>query len=155
MRGPFGPMSCTYMHMHTRVRAYVCVRAHVCVRACLCACVCMCVRIRVSKRCVCACVYSCVHTCVHALCTCACVRMCERVSVRIRVYVRVCVYICPIHVCVWVQVRLHACACEGIEDALPLGVFSPQERASLPTLGALRGGLGGFPGLSPFMLRFN
>jgi len=68
-------------------------------------------------------------------------------------------YTCPIHVCVCVfvhGVRLHACACEGIEDALPLGVLSPQERASLPsclyTLGALRGGLGGFPGLSPFML---
>ena len=72
-----------------------------------------------------ACVYGCVRTCVRALCTCVCV---------------------------------HACAYEGIEGAIPLGVLPPQEKASLPsylsTLGALRGDLGGFPSLSPFMLNF-
>jgi len=52
-----------------------------------------------------------------------------------------------------------ASACEEIEDALPLGVLPPQERAShlscLPPLGTLRGGLGGFPSLSPSILEIN
>ena len=56
------------------------------------------------------------------------------------------------YVCACGHVRVRACACEGIEGALPLGVLPPQERASLPsclsTLGALRGGSGGFLGLS-------
>jgi len=56
------------------------------------------------------------------------------------------------------RVRVRACACEGIEDALPL-VPLPQERASLPSclfpLLALRGGSENFPDLSPFMLKIN
>ena len=152
----------------TCVCTRVCARTYACVRMCayvrVCVCMCVCVRARTCERalCTCVCVYGCVHTCVRALCTCACVCMCVRVCVcvRIRVYVRVytCthLYTCPIHVCVCVRVRLRACACEGIE---PLGVLSPQERVSLPTclstLGGLRGDLGGFPGLSPFLLIVN
>ena len=114
MRGPFGPLSCTYLHAYARACTRTCV--FVCVRICVCV------------TYVCACVDGCVPTCVHLLCTCACVCVCARAYV------------------------VRACACEGIEDALPLGVLPPQERASLlsclSTLGALRGSLGGFPGLS-------
>jgi hypothetical protein len=69
-------------------------------------------------------------------------------------YVSTCV---QVGTCVCARVRLHACALEGIEDALPLGVLRPQERAPklFVPLGDLRGGLGSFPGLSPFMLKFN
>jgi hypothetical protein len=63
---------------------------------------------------------------------CAGVRVCVRVSVRVRVFARI---------------RVRACAFEGIEDALPLGVLPPQEKASLliclSPLGALSGGQGG------------
>jgi hypothetical protein len=55
----FGPLSCTYMHIHERVRAYVSVRAHVCVQACMCVCV---------RACMCVCVFA--RTCVRALRTC-------------------------------------------------------------------------------------
>ena len=121
--------------MDARVRAYVCVRAHVCVQA-----MCVCVRIRVCVRRVHACVYCRVRACI--------------------VYVRACVYGCVrtfvrvVYLCVCVRVRVRAYACEGIEDALPLGVLPSQKRVSLPSclspLGALRGGLGGLPGLSQF-----
>ena len=54
-------------------------------------------------------------------------------------YVRACRYVC-------VRVRVCVCASEGIEDALPLGVLSSQERASLLTcllpLGGFEGRLG-------------
>ena len=118
--------------MHARVHAYV--------RGC--ACVYVCVRVHTCVRafCTCACVYGCVRLCVRALCTCACVCVCAHTCVCARVCVRV-------RVCAYV---VRACACEGIED--DLGLLPPRERASLPsclsTLGALRGGLGGFPGLS-------
>jgi len=82
-----------------------------------------------------------VCVCVRALCTCACVR----------VFLCVYVYVC---MCVRVRVRVRACACEWIEDAPPLGVLFPQKRASKLFV-PLRGGLGGFPGLSPFMLKIN
>jgi len=53
MRGPSGPLSCTYMCMHARVRTYVrCVHARACV--CMCVCVrvrmCVCVRVHISSR---------------------------------------------------------------------------------------------------------
>jgi len=102
----------------------------VCVRA-LCTCVYMCV-------CVCVCARA--HTCMHA---------------RTCVHSRRCVCVC---MCVCMRVRVRACTCEGNEDALPLGPSSPTEGqppSCLPTLGALRGGLGGFPGLFPFMLKNN
>jgi len=51
-----------------------------------------------------------------------------RVCVRCEL-VRACVYVC---VCVCVRVRVGAYAYEGIEGALLLGVFPPQERASPP-----------------------
>ena len=74
--------------------------------------------------------------------SCACVRAC--------VCVCVCVCMC---LCLCGGVRLRACAREGIEDALPLGVLPPQEKASLhsclSTLGALRGDLVDFPGTVP------
>ena len=99
-------------------------RVRACVRMCVF--VCVCVRVR---------------TCERALCTCVCLRLCT--------YVRACiVYLCVrmcVYVCACVRVRLHACACEGIEDALPLGVLSPRE--GLPAVFFLEGGLGGFPGL--------
>ena len=83
------------------------------------------------------------------------------------VCIRLCTYVCACVVPVYVCVRagtcvrayvVRACACEGSEDTLPLGFLLPfGERVSLPsylsTLGALRGGLGGFTGLSPFMLK--
>jgi len=55
--------------------------------------------------------------------------------------------------CVRVRVSLHACAREGSEDAFPLGVLSPRE--GLPAVFSLEGSLGGFPGLSSFMLKIN
>ena len=125
----FGPLSCTCTRVCTHARMRVCTCARVCtyVRVCVRARMCVCAHhIRVACNVyVHACVYGCLHTCVHAR---TCVRVCMRV-------------------------RVHACACEGIEGALPLGVLPPQERASLPsclsTLGALRGGLGGSPNLCP------
>jgi len=108
----------------------------------------------------CAYVRVCVRVCVF-VCVCVRARTVVYVCVRVRhllVCVRatcVCVHVCT-GMCVCACVRVRACACEGIEDALPLGVLPPQKRASLPSclspLGALRGGLGGFSGLSPFML---
>jgi len=157
MRGPSGPVSCTRMRICARVCvcACACVRAcvyvrvcaylYVCVRAHTCVCVfsmCVCVHV----VCVCVCVYGCVRTCVYlrALCTCPCVCVCVRTCVRAGTCARANV--------------VRANACKGIEDALPLGDLSPQERASLPsclsTLGALRGGLGGFPGLSMFNFNY-
>jgi len=94
-----------------------------------------------AHMCVCACtyVYACVYTVVY-------VRVCMR-------YVLVRVFVCVrVRVCVRVCVR--SCACERIEDAVPLGVLPPQDRASLPSCLYLSG-LGGFPSLSPFTLRFN
>ena len=92
-------------------------------------------------------VYSVVY--VRLCVRCVLVRMCVYVWVYVCVHERVC-----IRMCVWVRVR--ACAYEGIEDALPLGVLSPKEMASLPSClsprEALKGGLGGFPGLSPFII---
>jgi len=134
MRGPSGPVSCTYVCTHMCARIYACVD----VRACVCV------------RCVRVCVYDCVHTCVHALCTCACVCVCVRAHTCACV-----VYVRALCTCACICVRAYvvcACACEGIEDAPPLGVLPFQKRAShsscLSTLGALRSGLGGFPGLS-------
>jgi hypothetical protein len=107
----------------------------------------VCVRVRVRARmCVCA------HTCVHALCTCVLVY--KVVYVRVCVCARTCVCV---RVCMWVRVcarvRVCACACEGIEGTLPLGVLPPQERASLTSclspLGLLGAAMGGFPGLCP------
>jgi hypothetical protein len=49
-------------------------------------------------------------------------------------YVCVCAYVC-------VQIHVHECACEGIEDVLPLGVLPPQERASLQAVCPLEGWL--------------
>jgi hypothetical protein len=143
------------LHLHVYARTYLC--ACVCVRTCVCLCVhmrvCMCMYVRICVRvCVCAyvyacivyvlaCVYSCIRACVRALCTC--VYVCACVCVRTYVYVRV---------------RVRACTCEGVEDALPLSVLPPKSLlANLPSClspwGALKGGLGGFPGLSPFMLK--
>jgi len=99
-----------------------------------------------------ACVYGYVCMCVRALCTCAYV---------LRVRVCACVYVCAracTCVCVCARIRVHACSCEGVEDALPLGVLLPKRgpaSQAVSTLGALMGGLGGFPGLSPFMLKNN
>jgi hypothetical protein len=137
------------LHLHVYARTYLC--ACVCVRTCVCLCVhmrvCMCMYVRICVRvCVCAyvyacivyvlaCVYSCIRACVRALCTC--VYVCACVCVRTYVYVRV---------------RVRACTCEGIEDALPLGVLSTQERASKLFV-PLESGLGGFPGLSLFLLK--
>jgi len=90
-----------------------------------------------------------------------------RMHVRVRAYVCVCAHVCVVALtcvfvcvrarmcmCVRVRVRVRACACEWIEDAPPLGVLFPQKRASKLFV-PLRGGLGGFPGLSPFMLKIN
>jgi hypothetical protein len=83
------------------------------------------------------------------VCVCARVRPCACVSMCIRA--RVCA---RVRVCVRMCVRVRACPCEGIEAALSLGVLPSQERASLPSclspMGAL---MGGFPNLSPFMLK--
>ena len=145
MRGPL-------VFWAARARACVCVPMCACmrVRVCYaCACMCACVRVCVcafTYMCVCACayvcvrVYGCVRTCVCVVYLCVCVCACTCVHAR----TRTCVY-----VCVCMQVRVRACACEEIEGALPLGVFPPQERSTLPsclsTLGALRGGLEAFP----------
>jgi hypothetical protein len=84
--------------------------------------------------------------CACVLYLCVCIRLCTFVCACV-VYLCVCMCVLA-YVCVHTSVR--ACACEGIED--DLGLLPPRERASLPsclsTLGALRGGLGGFPGLS-------
>ena len=176
MRGPSGPLSCTYMRMHARVRA--CAYVRVCTLACVCAHTCACVaymracvynRVRTRMHaCVLVRVYMCVCVCVRTL-TCVCVRVYIRacmgcvlvracVCARVRMYAYVCVC-ARAGTCVCGRVPVRACDCEGTEDALPLGVFPLQERASLPSClspwGALRGGLGGFPGLSPFKLKFN
>ena len=108
----FCPLSCTCTLMHART--CVCVRVCVCVYVCVRACTCVralftCVRVYIVvylRVCVCvrAHVRVCARTCVRAL-MCVCVRTCVRAYVR-------------------------ACACRGIEDALPLGVLPPQERAS-------------------------
>jgi hypothetical protein len=83
-----GPLSCTYMRMHTRVRADVCVRAHVCV----CAHTCVCAR---ARTCSCvvhvrACVYGCVRVCVR----CVLVRVCVHAYVCVRSCVRAGAYVC-------------------------------------------------------------
>jgi len=154
----FGLLSCTCTRVCVRAHVCVyartcvlCVRVHVCVRACMRVCVhvyvCMCVRVRV-----CACIRLCTYVCVRRIL----VRVCVRLYVCACAYAYVCVYVCVyartrtcVYVCVCMQVRVRACACEEIEGALPLGVFPPQERSTLPsclsTLGALRGGLEAFP----------
>ena len=121
---------CVHMSVHVRARTCVCVCA--CEYVCACAYVCACI---VYMR---ACVYDFVCMCVRALCTCVCVRT----------YVYVCVRVCAR---TW-----YVCAYEGIEDALPLGVFSAKRGSTsryLSPLEALMGGLRGFPGLSLFMLK--
>jgi len=78
---------------------------------------------------------------MRALCTCVRVYTVVYVRVCVRyVLVRVCARTCE-YVCVCVRVRVHACACEGIEDDLPLGVLPPQERASLQAVCPLEGRL--------------
>ena len=132
----FGPLSCTCTRMHART----CVRAS--------AYVCVCVRARPYVRALCTCVrvYTVMYVCVCV--RCVLVHMC-------------CVYVCAracTCVCVCARIRVHACSCEGVEDALPLGVLLPKRgpaSQAVSTLGALMGGLGGFPGLSPFMLKNN
>jgi hypothetical protein len=137
MRGPhnliFYPKELqVHAYAHTcacvRGRTCVCVRAHMCV----------CIHIRVCVHCVCARVCTQLCTYVRACVVYLCVRMC------VHAYVCACGCVC---------VRVYVCACEWIEDTLPLGVL-PKERVSLPrclsTLGALRGGLGGYSGLSQF-----
>ena len=131
--------------MHATCALRVCICMCVCTRVC--ACVHMCASVRLG-----VCLFVCVHVC---MCVCVRVRACVRcvracVSIRLCAYVRACVRI-HLCVCVCVQARVHACACEGAEDALPLGVLSPQERASRLFV-PLRGG---FPGVSPFMLKIN
>jgi len=116
-----------------RVRVHVCVRARMCV----------CVRKRVCVRCVC------VYTIVY-------IRMCVR-CVLVRVYVcahvRVCAYMCA---CGYVCAReyvVRACACEGRRRPSSWCPSSPREGQPpnlLVPLGAL---MGGFLGLSPFMLK--
>jgi len=104
-----------------------------CVYVCVCVFVCVCIRLCTYMR---ACiVYLCVRVCA---CVCVCVFVCAGTSVCTRVNVR-------------------ACACEGIEDSPPLGALPPQKRASLPAVnfGALKGGLGGFPGLSVMLKLIN
>jgi len=98
-----------------------------------------------------------VYTCVYVRVCVRCVLVHVYVCARIRTCVFACVCACWfVFACAYV---VRACACEGIEGALPLGALPPQERVSLPSylspLGALRGGLGCFPSLSPFMLRIN
>jgi hypothetical protein len=122
MRGPSGPLSCTYMRMHARrVRACACMRVcayvHVCVHA---------------RTCVCACA----HVCVLCVRACVCIRLCTYLCACV-MYLRVCV---RIRVCV--RVRVRACKCEGTEDALSLGVLPPQERSSLQAVCPLEGRLG-------------
>ena len=97
----FGPLSCTYL----RVRAHTCA----CMRMCACMlCTCLCVR---------ACAYVCACVVYMSVCVYSCVRTCVRCA-RVRVFAYVCA-----------RVLVRACTCGGIEDALPLGVFPPQERA--------------------------
>jgi len=136
--------------------AYVCVRAHVCVcvRTCVCVrfvCVYVCVRVRVCAGThVCVQVHVCMHVCVHA---CTSVRaLWTYVCACVLVWLCVCVRVC---VCLWVCVCAHM---KGLKTPFILVSFL-SKRASLSSclssLGALRGGLGGFPGLCPFMLTFN
>jgi len=107
---------------------------------CVCVCVCVCAR---AYACACvvyvrACVYGCVRTCVRALCTCVCMRA------PVHVCVRVCVCVCA-----RARVRVHACASEGIEGALPLNISSSKET---PLLLMLEASLGGLPGFSSLLL---
>jgi len=155
MRGPYN----LYFYLNTTYAWPSELHVHACVRMRMCACVRLCTYVRV---CACAYVYVYAHTCVRALRTCVrvytyvcvvylCLCMC------VRAYVCMCAYMCACGcVCAYV---VRACAWEGIEDALPLGVLPHQERASLPicmsTLGALRCGLGAFSSLSPFILKSN
>ena len=136
MRGPSGPLSCTYMRMHARrVRACACMRVCAYVHVCVHARTCVCVR---ARTCACfvyvhACVYGCVRICVRALCTCVCV----------------CVYVCACgYVCVHANVK-------GLKTPFLLVSFLPKRGPASKLFVPLRGGLGGFPRLSPFMLEIN
>jgi len=56
------------------------------------------------------------------------------------------------------RVRARACTCEGNEGAFPLGPSFPiegQPPKLFVHLWGLEGSWGGFPGLSPFMLKIN
>jgi hypothetical protein len=97
--------------------------------------------------CVCACGYVCVRA--H---TCACVRLRASLFVCVRcvraytvVYVRTCVRACIMYLCVCVCGYVYAHV-KGHQEkgALPLGVLSPQERASNLFV-PLRGGFSVFP----------
>ena len=73
------------------------------------------------------------------------------VCVRVRVCVRVCIRVCE-------QVCVLACACEGIEELKTpflLVSFLPKRGPASKLFVPLRGGLGGFPGLSPFLLKID
>jgi hypothetical protein len=96
----FGPLSCTCMRMHARVRE----RTGACVPMCACERVraCVCVRISVCVHCVRACVRvrlcTYMRACIVYLCVCTCTYVCVRVCVRARVcacgYVSVCAQEC-------------------------------------------------------------
>jgi hypothetical protein len=144
MRGPSGPLSCTYMRMHARMCA--CVR----VRACVCVCVCVCVFVRIRVR---VCVRIPVRVCVHCVRACVCIH-CVRTCVCVR-YELVCVFVCArVCVCVCGYVCVHAHV-KGLKISSLL-VFSLPKRVPASKLFVpLRGGLTSFPGLSPFMLIIN
>ena len=64
------------------------------------------------------------------------------------VLVCVCAGVC---VCVCVRVRLRACAFKGLKTPFLLVSFLPKSLLASKLFVPLRGGLGGFPNLSPFM----
>jgi hypothetical protein len=129
------------LRVHARLCACVYVYVYVCVRVCVCVCVCVCVRARPRL--------------------CACVRMCA--CVRVCACLRVCVYVCAcmcVCVCARKCVRAGTCVCMRMWTdwrrpsfwCLSSSRFLPKRRPASKLFVPFRGGLRGFPGLSPFML---
>ena len=136
MRGPSGPLSCTCMRMHARVRVYVCVRAHecVCARTYVFVQIFVCARahVRTFVRALRTCVRMYAVVYVHALCACACV------------CVRACTCVCACTCACMRMWRDWRCPSSWCPSSLREG----QPPSCMSTLGSLGGGLGGFPGLA-------
>ena len=135
VRAHAGTCMCSCIRMHACACARACTYERVCVRARMC----VCVRVRCVRACVCIrlCTYVCACVVYLCVCVCACVRACMHVGVC------VCVCACG-YVCVCAHVK-------GMK--VPFLLVLPP--SCLYTLGALRGGSGDFPGLSPFTQNFN
>jgi len=101
-----------------------------------------------------ACGYACarVHMCAFMhVCVCVCAYMCTCTVYYVLVCVCVCVraYLC---VCGYVCVHAHV---TGLKTSFLLVSFLPKRGPASKLFVPLRGGLRGFPGLSPFMLKIN